>query len=614
MPPPIRRTGQIFRQLFVLNDAQSRWAFAVRAAFCTAVPVLIGWAAGDVTSGLVATIGAFTSLYGSGRPYINRGAHLGVIAMCFSLAVALGNWTAEISWLGVLTVSLIAMAAVLVCNALTVGPPGAYMFVLACAAGVGVAAEHLPSWHIGLLVAAGGAFAWIVHMSGALINFRGPEKSAVAAAAEGVARFLDAIGSPDEDSARRKAAAALHQSWNVLVTFQPVNPRPNSTLRQLRVNNHELHLLFARAMSAAADHQPLPTDAARRARRLVFLAGRPVIFDRTTDGDETPLGRPSTWELLRDALTPGSPTLYVVARAGIAVALAGFVASALGVEHAYWAMSAAVLVLHQGFDWVRTLQRGVERMIGTWVGLLLAGLVLTLHPQGLWLVLVIAALQFTIEMLIVRNYALAAVFITPTALTIVSGGRPVSDVAGLLFARGTDTLIGCGLALAVYLMVARRRKPLHLPEAVARVVDGVAATSHHLALGAVTTVAARAARRDLQIRAIAMMAAYEAGIAGTARECRSAEQLWPAVAATEELAYRTLESCWATERIGSAEAARSVGSTLFGPDGADRFAEALGELAAVIRGGPTPPELDHLPRFAAAELATLRDSLVRETD
>jgi uncharacterized membrane protein YccC len=367
-------------------------------------------------------------------------------------------------------------------------------------------------------------------------------------------------------------------------------------------------------MSAAADRQPLPKDAANRARRLCFLADRPVIFDRTTDGDEMPLGRPSTWELLRDALTPGSPTLYVVARTGIAVALAGLVASALGIEHAYWAMSAAVLVLHQGFDWVRTLQRGIERMVGTWVGLLLAGLVLTLHPQGLWLVLVVASFQFTIEMLIVRNYALAAVFITPTALTIVSGGRPVTDVGGLLFARGTDTLIGCALALAVYLAVARHRKPLHVPEAVARVVDAVAATSHHLALGAMTTVAARAARRDLQIRAIAMMAAYEAGIAGTARECRSTEQLWPAVVATEQLAYRTLASCWATEHSGSTEAAHTVGPTLFGPDGADSFAEALGELAAAIRDGAAPRELDYLPRFAGAELATLRDSLVRETD
>ena len=55
-----------------------------------AVPVLIGWAAGDIAAGLMATIGAFTSLYGSGRPYLNRGVHLGVIAACFSVAVALG--------------------------------------------------------------------------------------------------------------------------------------------------------------------------------------------------------------------------------------------------------------------------------------------------------------------------------------------------------------------------------------------------------------------------------------------------------------------------------------------------------------------------------------------
>ena len=442
----------------------------------------------------------------------------------------------------------------------------------------------MTSWHIALLVAAGGAFAWLVHMSGALISFRGPEKYAVGAAAEGVARYLDAIGSADEDSCRRKAAAALHQSWNVLVTFQPVNPTPNSTLRQLRVNNHELHILFARAMSAAAERKPLPEAAARRARRLVFLAGRPATFDGTADVDEMPLGRPSPWELLRDALTPGSPSLYVVARAGIAVGLAGFVASALGIEHAYWAMSSAVLVLHQGFDWVRTLQRGFERMVGTWVGLVLAGVVLTLHPDGLWLVLIVATLQFTIEMLIVRNYALAAVFITPLALTIASGGQPVDDVGGLLFARGMDTLIGCVLALAVYLVVGRPQKPWHVPEAVARVLDAVAATSHHLAVGAVSTEPARATRRDLQIRAIAMLAAYEAGIDGTPRERRSAERMWPAVVATEQLAYRTLGSCWAAAAQRRRQRQQVVvGRSLFGPDGVDRFTTALGDLAAAIR-------------------------------
>ena len=222
---PAGRTRNPVRKLFAVNTVQRRWQFALRAAFCVAVPVLIGWAAGDTAAGMMATIGAFTSLYGSGRPYVNRAVHLGVVATSFSIVVALGNWASRLPWVGVLTVSLLAMAAVLVCNALSVGPPGAYMFVLACAAGIGVGAEHLTWWYIGLLVAAGGAFAWLVHMSGAVLNFRGPEKSAVGAAAEAVARYLDAIGSPDEESSRRQAAAALHQSWNVLVTFQSVATR-----------------------------------------------------------------------------------------------------------------------------------------------------------------------------------------------------------------------------------------------------------------------------------------------------------------------------------------------------------------------------------------------------
>jgi uncharacterized membrane protein YccC len=597
-----------------MNDVQGRWPFALRAGFCTAVPVLIGWAAGDVAAGLMATIGAFTSLYGSGRPYLNRAVHLGVIALCFSVAVALGNWAAAVPWVGVLTVSVIAMATVLVCNALSVGPPGAYMFVLACAAGIGISAEHLSTRHIALLVAGGGAFAWIVHMSGAVVNFRGPEKSAVGAAAKAVAGYLDALGSADEDTNRRKTATALHQSWNVLVTFQPAIPRPTGTLRQLRINNHELHLLFARAMAAAADGTALPADVAQRARRLVYLAGRPATFDGTADVDEMPLGRPRPWELIRDALTPGSPSLFVVARVGIAVGLSGFAASALGIEHAYWAMSSAVLVLHQGFDWLRTLQRGFERMVGTWVGLALAGVVLLLHPDGLWLVLIIATLQFTIEMLIVRNYALAAVFITPIALTIASGGHPVDDVGGLLFARGMDTLIGCVLALLVYLVVGRRQKPRHVPEAVARVLDAVAATSRHLGFGAVTSEPARADRRDLQIRTIAMLAAYEAGIDGTPRERRSAERMWPAVVATEQLAYLMLGSCWSMDRDDDAQAAPAVGLSLFGPDGIDGFTATLSDLAAAVRSGSEPNPAGQPPSFANTELTSLRDSLVRDTD
>ena len=80
------------------------------------VPVLVGWGAGDITAGLMAAIGAFTSLYGSDRPYLNRAAYLAVIAVSFALAVILGVWAAEIPLLVVPTVVLISMVATFVCT------------------------------------------------------------------------------------------------------------------------------------------------------------------------------------------------------------------------------------------------------------------------------------------------------------------------------------------------------------------------------------------------------------------------------------------------------------------------------------------------------------------
>ena len=85
----------------------------------------------------------------------------------------------------------------------------------------------------------------------------------MAAAAESVAGYIEAVGSSGEVSARHRAAVALHQSWSVLVIFQPLNPRPNSTLHQLRTVKHRLHVLFAEAMTAAEDNQPPQAEEAR---------------------------------------------------------------------------------------------------------------------------------------------------------------------------------------------------------------------------------------------------------------------------------------------------------------------------------------------------------------
>ncbi|CDP88622.1 MULTISPECIES: FUSC family protein [Mycolicibacterium] len=563
------------RNIFLINSVPRRWPFALRAGICMAVPVLVGWLAGDTTAGLIATIGGFTSLYGSGRPYLNRGIYLGAVAVCFAAAVALGDWASATPWLGVATVTAIAVVATLVCHALSIGPPGAYMVVLACAAGTGTPATlHLSPAHHAALVLAGGAFAWLVHMSGALIRPRGPEKAAVAAAAGAVAAYLE---NPTPDT-RHKAALLLHTAWVTLVNYQPVQPKPDQALYRLRVVNRRLHVLFAEAMRAADTGEPLAYDGVALARHLATLPADAVTDEHGAEG--IPLGRPSALRLLRRALTPGSVSLQLAARVGVAVAISGVIAvlisQALTMTHAYWAMAAAVLMLHQGFDWQRTVARGAERTLGTWLGLGVAGAILALHPQGLWLALVIGALQFAIEMYVVRNYTLAVVFITPAALTIASGGQPIDNLGELLLTRGSDTLIGCAVALAVYWATQRLRHPTGLHTAITATLDAVTATLPHLAADDATSAAARTARRDLQLRAMELLPAYDASIGGSAAQRVGAERTWPTVVATEQLAYRTLAACWGAERDRDTDA---------GAEAAADTAAALSEQVCALREG-----------------------------
>ena len=60
-------------------------------------------------------------------------------------------------------------------------------------------------------------------------------------------------------------------------------------------------------------------------------------------------------------------------RAAIATVVAGSLASLLGVGNVYWAAAVALLLLHQDLDWLRTIAKGLQRVVGTLAGVLLAG-------------------------------------------------------------------------------------------------------------------------------------------------------------------------------------------------------------------------------------------------
>lgn len=612
-PPPPAPFG--VRALLSFKDGPNRWPVALRAAICMGIPLVAGWLTGDMAVALMASLGAFASLYGSGRPYLNRARFLAVLVLSFACSVTLGMSVESIPLLVVPTVMVIAMVSTYVCSVLRVGGPGAYMITLTCAAGTSMPTAGMTPWQAGLLVFAGGTVAWVVHMVPAAFRPRGPEKHAVAAAGRAVAAYSRAVGTPRHSAAQHQAALALNAAWDTLVTYQPTHLAPDASLNRLRGINRRLHRLFAEIVKDAAHGEPIPEKSADLAVRLSFAAADNP--SETWQGGSIPLGAPGPWRALRDGLRPGSLSQLVVLRVGIAALVSGVAAGLLDLERAYWAVAASVLILHAGMDRLRMLQRGFERMAGTWVGLLLAGLVLAIHPQGFWLVLIVMALQFIIEMTVMRNYALAAVFITTVALTIAAGAQQVTNVPELLLARGVDTTIGCLIALLVFITVSPRATPTRIPAALLALFAAVRPVVDFLAANQTGTEPAHEARFKLQTAIFALRESSSTAMGGSTAQRRTAEQSWPAVSTVQTLAYALLSACWLLEQHDGGTPGEAAGAAAGeisadlapGTGGAEAIAEMLEIFSTAVRDGVKPDQLPTLPRFLRREAAAVVGSL-----
>jgi len=175
-----------------------------------------------------------------------------------------------------------------------------------------------------------------------------------------------------------------------------------------------------------------------------------------------PLVLPSRRRMPRHALRdllPGpswpTPTRMLFFRAAI-VALAG---TAIGIfvdpDRVYWIVGAAIAVIGTAPERQAAFDRGLHRMVGTVLG---AGLYLLVAPvpiTGLALALLLGVLQFAIEVVVVRNYALALTFITPLVLLLTSAATGVSGSIEVASERIIDTLVGASLGAATGLLHAR---------------------------------------------------------------------------------------------------------------------------------------------------------------
>ncbi len=147
----------------------------------------------------------------------------------------------------------------------------------------------------------------------------------------------------------------------------------------------------------------------------------------------------------------------VTVRLLVVVTATAVVSLPLGIHRGYWITSAAIAIVGAGAGRRITATRAVHRVLGTLVGSALVLVVALISPAGLVLALLLGVLQFGVELLVTRHYALALVLITPLAITVGTAAAGVSPDA-VLGERIVDTLLGAAIALLALLALPGRRR------------------------------------------------------------------------------------------------------------------------------------------------------------
>lgn len=166
---------------------------------------------------------------------------------------------------------------------------------------------------------------------------------------------------------------------------------------------------------------------------------------------------------------PGMDFDYVVVDSTIIAACVGFsllLAELLQLERPYWVPVSCLAVI-QGANLRMVWNRHAQRVLGTVVGMGLAWLLLELRLEVWGVVAMMIALSFIIELIIVRHYGLAVVFITPLTIFLAESTQLAQHSAtDILLARVVDIAIGSSVGLAGGAV-------LHVPAVRARVARGI---------------------------------------------------------------------------------------------------------------------------------------------
>ncbi|MFB9928695.1 FUSC family protein [Amycolatopsis halotolerans] len=470
----------------------------LRVAIGMLVAAIVGYLLHDPGEQLLVTVGAFLAAIAAVMPH-NRSRIVATAVTCLAqiaaaaLGVLLGgNWAVALPLVFVLflVAGLLRAVALSLSIRMTVVTIVFLAFAEIAPASVGGAVGFF-------------SLGFAIMFLAQLLPPYGSRHSSQRRAVAGL--YLAIATGESEDSAllaaERSLALLRRRSHRELDRLAQLVERGEEIGQQMRALGNRTDAASARWRAAACDQLRAVASAISRPREGSSLAaasrphqpgdGLELALSRAVDtatrltaGGEVPPASdqrraPSSLELLRDELRWGSPILHHAVRLAVVCVIAQVVGMAAGswlgrdaflAGHGFWVVVAAALIVFP--DYGSTFSRGIGRTIGTVAGAAF-GVALSFLPA-------IPVLHAAVLLLLFYGY-----------LAFRSCGQPYtmfwvvawigSLTPGPLGAttRGLDTVIGCLLAFAAYLVAPTWQRRLlterltEWAEAAARQIDAL---------------------------------------------------------------------------------------------------------------------------------------------
>lgn len=540
------------RDALRVRSAAYPWNRAIGSGLATCLPILIGFLLGDITHGFSAALGAFTFLYIGAETYKQRAKKLAAVAICLAVSMVLGTLLAPHTILLSIVAGIIGVIAFYVLNTLQLLIPGPMFFVLIFSMATGLPLDPQSAWERGFYVLLGGALSWLLAMSSWLWTKKNHEKQMLIKSYRQLMALLQSIGTPSFYQMQHLTVLTLKQVDRIIYASkrQPATLRLHElasdifqTLTQLGNKGFPMDMRkpledqLTAVIDALEDAKGnWPAYAASEQTILKTLQSELEqaydLASQQTPAAPVQVETESAWSVLRNGISRTNITVRHALFYGLFIMIASLLAHWFGFNRPYWVPVACAAVLI-GANTTLTIHRAIQRSLGTIVGTLIGGLILSLEPSGFYLIPIVGLLQLCVELVIVRNYVFANMFIAPLVLVLVETMNPGNTVSYFVTARVVDTIFGSLIAILAVLLLWRSIHTRFLPVILKETILHMQELLHAIHSGKQEKKQTKKLINSL----LELRAAYERSLGDFPGPQQRAEILWPAIMHAQHAGY-----------------------------------------------------------------------------